>query len=394
MTSPGDLIPTGEPFTEIPYAVAYDPFMASIWTTAAVALLFVIVRIYARIRSSGQLFPDDIFVLLACVIVFITGSLWQWVARDMYILLEILAGNTQLLEQLLASGKLVAVINVHASNHVLHYACLTAIKLSVLLFFRRLGGYRVDTVRRIWWFLVGYVLIGLIITVACTPWKCFIKSPDKIIEFTMECNAPDYQEFVNNVYKVNTALDVSSDFFIMTVPVLLVWDLHIPLKKKLAFVGLFSMTIIVMVIAVVRLVGAFSDGHIDPTFAFLWGSIEMCIATMISCLSSFPQLFISSKSNKPAYKPSETFIERVKNRAMGRKKAPSTHMVTDEFTGITLHDGNNYEYVTMPESTKSRTSIRQPHTEEIPLDGMRPQSPNGGIMMTQEYQVQSFQRGV
>lgn len=65
----------------------------------------------------------------------------------------------------------------------------------------------------------------------------------------------------------------------MLLPIIVIWDVQIRLAKKLAFVGLFSLTIVVMVVAIVRIVGAARTptGELDPTFLFLWSGIEMCI---------------------------------------------------------------------------------------------------------------------
>lgn len=169
-----------------------------------------------------------------------------------------------------------------------------------------------------------------------------------------------------------------------------------PLKKKVAFVGLFSLTLIVIAISIVRIVGAgrTQDRQLDPSYLFLWSAIEMCIAIIIACLSSFPQLFISSRSRKPAYQPSQTFIERIKAKASMSKSNhhPSSKlMIAEELGSIATHWGGDFGYVSVPESSKPRMSTRQ-NPFGVPLEEMRPPSPHGGIMRTREYKIQHYKK--
>lgn len=168
------------------------------------------VRLYARLRGPGKLFTDDIFIIFAYIILLITASLAQWAGKDMYTFLDAQARRiSQLPDDWMYDLR--RFMNVWGACQILFYTCLAMVKLSVLFFFRRLG-YQVDRVRKVWWPLVAYVVVALIITIACTPWKCFVTT-DNIVQFVLTCNDPGYQTFVANTYKVHTALDVSSDFF-------------------------------------------------------------------------------------------------------------------------------------------------------------------------------------
>ena len=184
-------------------------------------------------------------------------------------------------------------------------------------------------------------------------------------------------------------------YLVTLLPVLLIWDLRMPLKKKAAFVGLFSLTVFVMITAIVRIVGAgqTQDRQLDPSYLFLWSAIEMCIAIIIACLSAFPQLFVSSRSCKPAYQPSQTFIERIRAKAFISKQTnhpPSRDslMITEEIGTITMHPGDDFGYISVPESSNSMAFIQQAPYFGVPPDaGMRPQSPHQGIMLTREYRI-------
>lgn len=64
----------------------------------------------------------------------------------------------------------------------------------------------------------------------------------------------------------------------MLLPITLLWNVRLPLRKKLAFMGLFSLTVITMVVAIVRAVNVNSSrqgqGQDDATFLWLWTAIQ------------------------------------------------------------------------------------------------------------------------
>ncbi|KAK4168300.1 hypothetical protein QBC43DRAFT_310049 [Cladorrhinum sp. PSN259] len=413
----GDPPPFAPDPYEIPFAIPYKRFIAAIWITASVALLFVAIRLYSRFRGRGKIFVDDIFIIFAYALFLVTAALWQWAGRYMYTFLDVQARRslTDLPDDW--EIQLQRLMNVWGVNVIFFYACLAAVKLSVLLFFRRLGYQNNSGVRKMWWPLVAYVLVGLIVTIGCTPWKCFQASTNQvdIFNFIKTCGDPKYQDFVLNTYRVNAALDVSSDFFIILVPVIMIWDLHMPLRKKLAFVGLFSLTLVVMIVAIVRIVkaGKVQNHAMDPTYLFLWSAIEMCIAIIIACLSAFPQLFVSSSRmrsrKKPTYQPSQSFMERrveaMKSKSKNSDLDPSDgnliimmsdNLTTDVAALQAERRDENFGYVSAPESSKSTLALSEIRPIQHQVDGValqdleRPLSPSGGIIRTREYRIQHY----
>lgn len=65
---------------------------------------------------------------------------------------------------------------------------------------------------------------------------------------------------------------------VILVPVNLLWRVKISLRRKLALASLFSVTILIMVFAIVRVavVSAYSHQP-DQTWLFLWDSIEQTV---------------------------------------------------------------------------------------------------------------------
>lgn len=127
----------------------------------------------------------------------------------------------------------------------------------------------------------------------------------------------------------------------------MIWKVRLPLGKKLAFMGLFSLTIITIVIAIVRAshVHGLRDGRRqdDATFLWLWSAIQAPFgrlsetgldlitltlacspAVIVSCLASFPQLFSAAAHKKPVWTPTDTYYQRLRSRMTGSRQKKDT----------------------------------------------------------------------
>jgi hypothetical protein len=70
---------------------------------------------------------------------------------------------------------------------------------------------------------------------------------------------------------------------VITIPVLLLWKVRISLRRKLALTGIFSLTIIVMIFAIVRVAIVTTDNsNADISWLYMWSSIEMSVCTSLS----------------------------------------------------------------------------------------------------------------
>ena len=62
---------------------------------------------------------------------------------------------------------------------------------------------------------------------------------------------------------------------VLIIPIKLLWKVQISNRYKLALIGLFSLTIFVMIVAVIRVVLATgSGGGLDSSWWYTWSPIE------------------------------------------------------------------------------------------------------------------------
>ncbi|KAI1451394.1 hypothetical protein F4805DRAFT_473809 [Annulohypoxylon moriforme] len=302
----------------VPYKVPYHTFLGTIWAGVAISGIVLACRLYSRFRGPRRLFWDDPFAIFAFILILVTGALWQWRAKDMYLFNHIQAGIAPyesdfflIMKNWLATSLIV---------EIFFYTSLISIKLSFLFFFWRLGN-GVNYFKYLWWPVLFLSLSSYFAAIGDINYPCLVGSVDFIIS---ECAKSERKNASSIALKVNCALDVFTDFLIMLLPATLLWDIRMQWTKKIALSGLFSLSVITMIIAIVRAatiaVTKFPDGDDDASYLWLWSGIEPPVALIVSCLSAFPQLFAqSSHRKKPSFTPSQTYLKMI-SRIRARKE--------------------------------------------------------------------------
>ncbi|KAI0543429.1 hypothetical protein F4679DRAFT_568787 [Xylaria curta] len=306
-----------------PLGVSYHGFLGAIWTGVAVSGLVLACRLYSRYRGPRRLFWDDIFAVSSFSLVLITGALWQWAARDMYYVINVQAGLATFEADFYERVKRWLLVSLIVE--LFFYTSLVLVKFAFLFFFRRLGN-GIDYFRYVWWPVAALSLISFLASVGDVNYRCLVGPLDVVLG---ECNTAGVIDWTDRTLKANAALDVASDFLTMLLPVILLWNVRIRWTKKLAFFGLFSLSIITITIAIVRVasIGLTKrpDGQDDVSYLWLWSAIEPPVAIVVSCLSAFPQLFAQSPRNqKSSFTPSETYRNMMSRIRSGKKRQPSS----------------------------------------------------------------------
>ncbi|KAL8941874.1 MAG: hypothetical protein Q9216_001984 [Gyalolechia sp. 2 TL-2023] len=94
-----------------------------------------------------------------------------------------------------------------AAMTILFYSALWSIKLSFLLFFRRLGT-NVHGQRRLWWPIFGITVATYFACIGTIQYRCLVTSFEYL---TANCAAPEATSFQQITLKLNCAWDVITD---------------------------------------------------------------------------------------------------------------------------------------------------------------------------------------
>ena len=174
---------------------------------------------------------------------------------------------------------------------ILFYSSLWSIKISFLLFFRRLG-QNVRHQEFLWWPVFGFTLATYFACIGATHYSCLVRSIEYI---ATECSKPSAISSQNVFLKLNCAWDVLTDFgsesielpwdvvnisIVMLIPITMLWGVQMKWKRKFALAGIFSLVIITMVFAIIRtaVVASTKTHHLfDSSWLYMWSAIEVSV---------------------------------------------------------------------------------------------------------------------
>ena len=265
---------------------------------------------------------DDALVILAYIMLLASAGLWQMSLEYIYTLSSVGAGEGQPPRPKLCTATQQRVRGMLATG-LLYCISVWSIKLAFLLFFRRVGrDVRGQAV--LWWSVLGFNVVSFVAWLGIAAWQITIlttatargelsdsnhraETSHQCLQYTDKCYNPSE---INSGYaplKVQTALDVISDAAskphspypalgilttnqsillaqVIVIPFCLLWKVQIPLRRKLALSGIFSLSIFIMVASVSRVVIVTLNGGLYQSWIIPGSAIEM--ATGIAKLPS------------------------------------------------------------------------------------------------------------
>ena len=131
-----------------------------------------------------KLFWDDVFAILAWLLALSTATIWQVSSKSTYQSLAV---------------------------WLCFYTGLWAVKISFLLFFKRLG-QNVASQQILWWCVFVFTVVAYVISMGDMPYTCLADSFDK---FMRDCNTESFGRHEKVVLWVNCILDIVSDYMSM-----------------------------------------------------------------------------------------------------------------------------------------------------------------------------------
>lgn len=205
---------------------------------------------------------------------------------------------------------------VFFTQGLLYNPVLGLVKWSIIIFLMRLEDRRKIIRRTLWGLLViniaHMVSVFLVVVFQCSPVHMYWDhhKTDKIVNGQMVNG--DYNCIDQASFSLSTAaIAVLTDVAILLVPIVMMWKLRMPLRRKLAVVFVLSLGWVVAIIGIVR-IRFFVDfwyGHFpDPSWS-LWhtlSGVENNVAIMVSCgpalkaliVQLFPRFFGNSTGSR------------------------------------------------------------------------------------------------
>ncbi|KIW70237.1 hypothetical protein PV04_02527 [Phialophora macrospora] len=255
----------------------------------AIGIITVTARLYSRLFITKAPGLDDLLVVIA--LGFLTA-----------LLVLVIIGNKDFY-----SGRHVwdippnsfvgGRINIWASLWC-YVIGITLIKISVLLFYRRLSvkfsrAFLIATWVGIVYNILYFVSFGLTLLLLCRPlhayWDSF--SPAWAASHDFHCASE------NAALPASSAFSVAGDFYSTLLPLILVYYLELPRRQKIALYALFALGFMAVAAGVVRTVLMYKLLNVDYDFTWelwltwVWAVVELYLALFAASAPSLKPFF-------------------------------------------------------------------------------------------------------
>ncbi|KAI0385732.1 hypothetical protein F5Y04DRAFT_291184 [Hypomontagnella monticulosa] len=285
-------------------------FIREVWGLQGVAYLIVALRYYNRFSIMGwhSLSWDDGIMLLAVIVhtgestmAYLVVAFWKGLANNAMTDAQRAALDPQSTEwHLRVNGS-----KTHVVGLLLYTTLLWLLKACWLVYYARLTE-GVGNMHR--------VIKGGIAVVSLSYISCLLVAFLKCVPFDhqWQINPSPGNNCMPAISTVQTIyvmiMNTLTDFYLMAIPLPVVWKSHLPWRKKLVLLVMFSGGFLEMAFGILRCVSILTLGDIDPAQSGYW-SVRESFVSMV--LTNMPMVY-------PMFRK---FIE--KGRSMSRSKGTS-----------------------------------------------------------------------
>ncbi|OOQ83299.1 putative srpk [Penicillium brasilianum] len=315
------------------------------WTLLSLALTTILVRVFVRWKLVGPanfqlddyLMPlAGIFFTLETVAAYLVGAKFDGLTNS-YMTPE---QRASLSPDSTEWANRVAGSKIQVIGWSLYVAILWLVKFALTVFYSRLttGLQHLPTRVRLAYIILGvtYVATQLSLLLSCQPFHAFWQIYPDPGNFCQPANSRVYVLLV-------VILNVVTDIYLLSIPLPLLWQVKIGLKRKIPLMALFSGAMFVITAAIIRAVMIMTSGAEGAVSGSQWACRETFVSVVVSNLPiiqplirkgfkkiGLSQLFSSSgKPSGQSYPLSsrglQTLTSRAERSTKRSKNAGPTH---------------------------------------------------------------------
>ncbi|KAK4224085.1 hypothetical protein QBC38DRAFT_486242 [Podospora fimiseda] len=283
------------PFYHAPSTiVSLKGYQAIVWTGFSLCLLIYTSRIHIRLLTSGRPLLEDYLMFIALIIQLIGAIFCQLYMHFAYTA-EAINNSWRPIGSPSESSAIVAGIRKIAVGQVLYIFGIYFVKANFLFFFHRLGD-KIRLYKIMWWIVAVFTLCTGVVWVGTVPYRCVFASKEYMA--TGKCNLHDGVQMRRAPILASSILDALSDTAIMVLPIVIVWNVRLTRRQRMALTALFAMSLFTIAVIIVRASVFFKDRPrrrptpINLSWTWFWTVMEFYVSFMIACLMSFRNLFV------------------------------------------------------------------------------------------------------
>lgn len=324
-----------------------------------VAIITYITHAYIRARIQKQFGIEDALLLFAVTCLCgATGVAFSAVQGHYDSIQVILHTDFDLLLNVLDDIPKIAKLSNSAAT--LWWFVIFPVKLAYLFFFRRLL-VRLPNLKRWWWCVVAFTIPAGLASVAAAWLTCPYFTVEGVIckwnigqsaifgaeILSPACSGASASYRTIRDTSITTVMDVVTDILVVSFPIALLWKVRINLRQKLGLALVLCLSIVMVIIAIVRIAGIrLGGGNVDIVWLAFWMQQECSVAVIMVSCSAFRSFFVASTANSPAPEHSPNSWKR---KLLQRRPSPDR----DD-----LESANGLPQIPRPTLTGMRSAIR------------------------------------
>ncbi|CAI6334779.1 unnamed protein product [Periconia digitata] len=283
--------------------VAKPVFLGITSALFALCLLCSLVRFYIRLAVQREFGYDDgwLIVGLCCLI---GGMITIYVSIDLMYEMQAVAqmaatGMTTIPTTPEEAAMLATMLRktlefrrLAAASTTLVWATICSVKFSFLALFKRLIR-QMPRLMQFWWAVT--VVNAAIAVYGVTVF--FIACPNftekDLVQKMASCKSGAAMARQINHATAHMVLDIFGDLLILTIPVVILWQIRIPLSQKVGLGFTLCLTIIMIAVTAGRMIGLKYQGQLEHIWETLFLAASGEIGLILVSASAFRSLYIS-----------------------------------------------------------------------------------------------------
>ncbi|KAF5687816.1 hypothetical protein FDENT_5106 [Fusarium denticulatum] len=255
-----------------------------VWTCFTIATLFVSLRLFVRWQQNRRFLADDYWITWAWLCA-LTMAILQTEQMDSLWYMTYLQAGRVVYDPIELESHRIQITRWQFPIIKLFWIILWSVKASFLaLFYRLVQPFPV--IRRCWYGVSVFAASALIVCIICSALTC---SPPSNY-FHGSCDSPreQWRQSFNVIF--STTVDVATDLMIMALPIAVLPSLQLDIKKKIGLGIVFSLGIIIICVAMVRMSKVIVGNQVDLVGLAIWGAVETATALVVGSLPALKGL--------------------------------------------------------------------------------------------------------
>ncbi|KAK1982977.1 hypothetical protein LZ30DRAFT_654553 [Colletotrichum cereale] len=330
------------------------------WSNASLSFVFLLLRLLVRWRRNRSLLPDDYWIILGWLCLLALALIQIEQIGPMYYLIHLQAGRLvpSSLQELIQQVE--RWLRWSYAMTYIYWTGLWAVKASILTIFFHLVS-PVPMLRRAWYSVAVLTLLTYL-----GGWVAGSLTCNHFADFFVagKCMSPEEVARARFSVYYAAAVDIATDLLIMGLPIAMLPSLQLDIRKKLGLAVAFSLALITILIAVIRMTQVMKGDTLDMVGLSIWSITELGVAIIVGSLPPLKVLLTSG------------FRRYTKSKRADREASAKDRIV----------NGNGY----CPNTTSRSIMV----AESIPLDNRhRSEQLEGGIYVHKTYDIHVEREG-